>query len=78
MTAQNGVGVLSEIAGVIARYGISIATMRLENRSKEFIDVVMDVEVKDARQLSQALAGLRAAPTLISVERTGIQDDEKR
>ncbi len=77
VTVQNGVGVLSEIAGIIARYGISIASMRLQNRSKEFIDVVMDVEVHDARQLAQALAGLRAAPTVLSAERIGIEDDEQ-
>ncbi len=77
VTVQNGVGVLSEIAGIIARYGISIASMRLQNRSKEFIDVVMDVEVHDARQLAQALAGLRATPTVLSAERIGIDDDEQ-
>ncbi len=77
VTVQNGVGVLSEIAGIIARYGISIASMRLQNRSKEFIDIVMDVEVKDARQLTQALAGVRAAPTVLSAERMGIEDDEQ-
>ncbi len=77
VTVQNGVGVLSEIAGIIARYGISIASMRLQNRSKEFIDIVMDVEVKDARQLAQALAGVRAAPTVLSAERMGIEDDEQ-
>ncbi len=77
VTVQNGVGVLSEIAGTIARYGISIASMRLQNRSKEFIDVVMDVEVYDARQLAHALAGLRAAPTVLSAERIGIDDDEQ-
>lgn len=77
VTVQNGVGVLSEIAGIIARYGISIASMRLQNRSKEFIDIVMDVEVHDARQLAQALAGVRAAPTVLSVERIGTEDDEQ-
>jgi GTP diphosphokinase / guanosine-3',5'-bis(diphosphate) 3'-diphosphatase len=77
VTVQNGVGVLSEIAGIIARYGISIASMRLQNRSEEFIDVVMDVEVHDARQLAHALAGLRAAPTVLSAERIGIDDDEQ-
>lgn len=76
-TMQNGVGVLSEIAGIIARYGISIASIRLQNRSREFVELLMDVEVKDARQLSQALAGIRAAPSVISAERTGSDGDEQ-
>ena len=77
VTVQNGVGVLSEVAGIIARYGVSIASMRLVNRSREFLDMLMDVEVKDARQLSQMLAGVRAAPSVISAERSGLSDDEE-
>ena len=77
VTVQNGVGVLSEVAGIIARYGVSIASMRLDNRSREFLDMVMDVEVKDAKQLSQMLAGVRAAPSVISAERSGSRDDEE-
>ncbi len=77
VTVQNGVGVLSEVAGIIARYGVSIASMRLDNRSREFLDMVMDVEVKDAKQLSQMLAGVRAAPSVISAERSGSRDNEE-
>lgn len=77
ITVQNGVGVLSEVAGIIARYGVSIAAIRLQNRSKEFIDLLMDVEVKDAKHLSQALAGVRAAPSVINAERSGSDHDDK-
>ncbi len=77
ITVQNGVGVLSEVAGIIARYGVSIAAIRLQNRSKEFIDLLMDVEVKDAKHLNQALAGVRAAPSVINAERSGSDHDDK-
>ena len=76
VTVRNGLGVLSEVAGVIARYGVSIANIRLQNRSKEFIDFLMDVEVKDARQLAQALAGVRAASNVIAADRVGTDDHE--
>jgi len=75
-TVLNGVGVLSEIAGIIARYGVSIANIGLKNRSREFIDFILDVEVKDARQLAQMLAGLRASPHVIDAERTGAGDND--
>ncbi|MEO1251289.1 MAG: bifunctional (p)ppGpp synthetase/guanosine-3',5'-bis(diphosphate) 3'-pyrophosphohydrolase [Pseudomonadota bacterium] len=75
VTVQNGVGVLSEVAGIIARYGVSIASIKLINRSREFLDMLMDVEVKDAKQLNQALAGVRAAPTVISADRTSKTND---
>ncbi len=76
-TVLNGVGVLSETAGIIARYGVSIANIGLKNRSREFIDFIIDVEVKDARHLAQMLAGLRASPHVINVERTGAGDHEE-
>lgn len=78
ITVQNGVGVLSEVAGIIARYGVSIAAIRLGNRSSEFIDMEMDVEVKDARQFNQLLAGVRAAPSVIGAKRIGGGDDHER
>lgn len=78
ITVRNGVGVLSEVAGIIARYGISIANIRLQNRSKEFIDFLVDVEVKDAKQLAQALAGVRAAASVIAADRAGTEDHEPK
>lgn len=75
ITVRNGVGVLSEIAGIIARYGISIAAINLQNRSKEFIELHMDVEVQSARQLTQALAGIRAAADVIEAERAATSDE---
>ena len=77
ITVRNGVGVLSEVAGVIARYSVSIANIRLHNRSKEFIDFIVDVEVKDARHLAQALAGLRASASVIAADRAGEVTGEK-
>jgi len=77
VTVRNGVGVLSEVAGIIARYGVSIANIRLQNRSREFIDFMMDVEVHDAKQLTQALAGVRASASVIAADRAGAGDDER-
>lgn len=76
-TVRNGLGVLSEIAGVIARYGVSIANIRIQNRSKEFVDFILDVEVKDTRQFTQMLAGLRASPNVIDADRIGAGDHDE-
>ncbi|WDI30528.1 bifunctional (p)ppGpp synthetase/guanosine-3',5'-bis(diphosphate) 3'-pyrophosphohydrolase [Hyphococcus flavus] len=76
-TVRNGLGVLSEIAGVIARYGVSIANIRIVNRSKEFVDFILDVEVKDSRQFAQMLAGVRASPNVIHADRTGAGDHDE-
>ena len=77
VSLRNGVGVLSEVAGVIARYGISIANIKFQNRSSMFLEMIIDVEVHDARQLNQALAGIRSAPNVISADRIGADENEK-
>ncbi len=76
-TVRNGLGVLSEIAGVIARYGVSIANIRIHNRSNEFVDFTLDVEVRDARQFTQMMAGVRASPNVIDAERIGAGDHDE-
>ena len=74
LTVKNEIGVLSEVAGVIARYGVSIANIRLENRPPDFVDLFIDVNVKDIRQLEQMLAGLRALAHVIQAERNERRD----
>ena len=54
-----------------------VSKLKKYNRSNEFIDILMDVEVKDVKQLGDALAGVRAAPSVISAERTGSGDHEE-
>jgi (p)ppGpp synthase/HD superfamily hydrolase len=74
LTVKNEIGVLSEVAGVIARYGVSIANIRLENRPPDFVDLFIDLNVKDIRQLEQMLAGLRALAHVIQAERNERKD----
>ena len=69
VTVRNEIGVLSEIAGIIARYGVSIANIRLDNKSPDFVELFIDVVVKDIRQLEQMLAGIRASAHVLSAER---------
>ena len=69
VTVRNEIGVLSEVAGVIARYGVSIANIALKNRSPEFVDCFIEVMVEDIRQLEQMLSGLRAQANAVSAER---------
>lgn len=78
VTVRNEIGVLSEIAGIIARYNVSIANIRLENKSPEFVELFIDVVVKDIRQLEQMLAGIRASANVLSAERNERPKDEDR
>lgn len=78
VTVRNEIGVLSEIAGIIARYGVSIANIRLENKSPDFVELFIDIVVKDVRQLEQMLAGIRASAHVLSAERNERPKDEHR
>ena len=69
VSLRNEVGVLSDVAGVIARYGISIANIGLKNQSLEFVDCDVDLMVDDVHQVDQMLAGLRAQSNVIAAER---------
>jgi GTP diphosphokinase / guanosine-3',5'-bis(diphosphate) 3'-diphosphatase len=78
VTVRNEIGVLSDVAGVIARYGVSIANIRLDNSSSDFVELFIDVVVKDVRQLEQMLAGLRASANVLSAQRNERSGDENR
>jgi (p)ppGpp synthase/HD superfamily hydrolase len=76
VTVRNEIGVLSDVASIIARYGVSIANIKMRNRAQDFVELYMDVEVKDAKQLENMLGGLRASATVLSAERHEAIDDE--
>jgi RelA/SpoT family (p)ppGpp synthetase len=76
VTVRNEIGVLSDVAGIIARYGVSIANIRLDNRSQDFVELFIDVVVKDVRQLEQMLAGVRASAHVLSAQRNERPSDE--
>ncbi|MEM1192687.1 MAG: bifunctional (p)ppGpp synthetase/guanosine-3',5'-bis(diphosphate) 3'-pyrophosphohydrolase [Pseudomonadota bacterium] len=76
MTVHNEVGGLSEIASVIARYGVSVTNISFINRTPDFFDLVIDVGVKDIKTLTQLLTALRASRITISVERDEAHHDD--
>ncbi|MEL6111690.1 MAG: bifunctional (p)ppGpp synthetase/guanosine-3',5'-bis(diphosphate) 3'-pyrophosphohydrolase [Pseudomonadota bacterium] len=76
MTVHNEVGGLSEIASIIARYGVSVTNISFINRTPDFFDLVIDVGVKDLKTLTQLLTALRASRITISVERDEAHHDD--
>ena len=69
ITMRNELGVLSEVAGIIARYGVSVISINMEQGAQDFVTIRVRIEVKNQRQLMQLLAGLRAAASVLSAER---------
>jgi GTP pyrophosphokinase len=69
ITVANQPGSLSSLSTVIARHDGNISNLRIVNRSMDFFDMVIDVEVADVKHLADITAALRATPTINAVER---------
>jgi GTP pyrophosphokinase len=69
ITVANQPGSLSSLSTVIARHDGNISNLRIVNRSMDFFDMVIDVEVADVKHLADITAALRATPAINAVER---------
>ncbi|MDE2356935.1 MAG: bifunctional (p)ppGpp synthetase/guanosine-3',5'-bis(diphosphate) 3'-pyrophosphohydrolase, partial [Alphaproteobacteria bacterium] len=68
-TIRDAPGVLGQACTIIGEAGGNIIGVNMRHRHTDFFDVDFDVEVKDARHLTQIAAGLRACPSIMTVDR---------
>ncbi len=60
---------LASVANVIAKDGGNISNLKILNRSTDFFDILIDVEVKNARHLQNIISSLRAKDVVQAVDR---------
>ncbi len=65
----NAPGSLSNLSTVIAKNMGNISNLRITNRSPDFFEMKVDIEVADVKHLANIMAALRATPSVSSVER---------
>ncbi|MEE8515932.1 MAG: ACT domain-containing protein, partial [Alphaproteobacteria bacterium] len=65
----NETGALSSLSTVIAKNLGNILNLKITNRSTDFYEMVIDVEVANVKHLSNIVAALRATPAINSVDR---------
>ena len=65
----NQPGSLGSLTTVIGKNLGNISNLKITNRSIDFFEVLVDVEVKDVRHLTNIIAALRATPQISSVDR---------
>ena len=65
----NEPGSLGELASVIATHEGNISNLKFTNRTLDFFDMTVDVEVRDAKHLATIVGALRAAPAIVSISR---------
>ncbi|WP_339872330.1 bifunctional (p)ppGpp synthetase/guanosine-3',5'-bis(diphosphate) 3'-pyrophosphohydrolase [uncultured Brevundimonas sp.] len=68
-TIKNAPGVLGEVATLIGEAGGNILNLVMSHRQQDFFDVIIDVEVEDAKHATSIMAALRANPSVDTVER---------
>ena len=69
LTVLNEPGNLGDLSTVIAKNQGNISNLKITNRTPEFFDMLIDIEVRDLKHLTNIIAALRAAPAINSVER---------
>jgi GTP pyrophosphokinase/guanosine-3',5'-bis(diphosphate) 3'-pyrophosphohydrolase len=69
-TIRNAPGVLGQTCTIIGETGGNIMNLRMHHSQHDFFDVDFDIDVKDARHLTQIAAALRANPSVEAVDRS--------
>jgi len=69
VTADNDGAAIANITNAIARQDGDVVNLRIVNRQSDFVEMLVDVEVRDLHQLVNVIASLRAAKCVHQVER---------
>jgi GTP diphosphokinase / guanosine-3',5'-bis(diphosphate) 3'-diphosphatase len=69
VTLGNEPGSLGALTTIIGKSGGNISNLKITNRSIDFFEIIVDIEVQDVRHLTNIIAALRTAPVINSVER---------
>ena len=69
VTIANEPGNLGSLTTTIGKQGGNISNLKITNRSTDFFEIMVDIEVADVKHLTTIIAALRATPVINSVER---------
>jgi len=69
LIVANSPGNLGSLSTLIAQNSGNITNLKFTNRSRDFFEMLVDIEVGDVRHLSNIIAALRTHPSISSVER---------
>ncbi|GAB6853705.1 RelA/SpoT family protein [Asaia astilbis] len=68
--AANESSVLATLTNTASKHNGSVVNLRIVNRQLDFMEILVDLEVRDVRHLSAMIAALRSAQGVMQVERT--------
>ena len=62
-------GMLAHVTNAVAKHDGSVTNLKIVNKQQDFQEILLDIEVRDLRHLSNVIASLRAAQGVTQVER---------
>jgi GTP diphosphokinase / guanosine-3',5'-bis(diphosphate) 3'-diphosphatase len=68
-TLSNEPGSLSELSTLIAKNRGNISNLKISNRTRDFFDMQIDIEVRDVKHLNNIISALRGSPHVSKVVR---------
>jgi GTP pyrophosphokinase len=69
VSVNNEQGALANMCNAIARHGGNITNLKIVGRAPLVFDMLVDVEVRDAKHLASIVSGLRTSPSINAVDR---------
>jgi len=69
LSVLNVPGSLGNLSTIIAKNGGNISNLKILSRSEDFFDMLIDIEIKDVKHLTDVIAALRATPAINAVDR---------
>ena len=69
LVVANESGSLGNLSTVIAKNQGNISNLKITSRNADFFEMLVDIEVRDVKHLTNIMAALRATPAINSVER---------
>ena len=69
LVVTNEPGCLGSLSTIIGKNNGNISNLKITNRSADFFEMLIDVQVVDAKHLSNIVAALRTMPVITTVER---------
>ena len=69
MISGNDSTTLANLTNAIAKQDGAIANLKIVNRQQDFMEALVDVDVRDVSHLSKVIAGLRGVNGIKGVER---------
>ena len=67
--AANEPSAVADVANAVSKHDGSVAALKTANRQQDFMEILLDIDVRDLAHLAKVIAGLRALSTVKGVER---------